>query len=231
MLFRSDIEKASSYAAALKFRAWGGQTAAVDFFAKHPEIDALTKPLEERLGAELMPVLTALNNDMAEWFCKYAEICFERFGDRVKIWATVNEPHFYSYCVNMLGNYPPNRSLDVQSYMQFQYNLMRTSALAVRTYRQMGYDGIIGAVHDGGVVELDPATEHPDDVFRYADFFANRMILAPALQGQLPPEMDEILEKLGVSLYRLSPRPFRHHLYCESAPPPTRPNIAVRHRH
>ena len=29
----------------------------------------------------------------------------------------------------------------------------------------------------------------------------------------------------------LSPRPFRHHLYCESAPPPTRPNIAVRHRH
>lgn len=44
---------------------------------------------------------------MAEWFCKYAKICFERFGDRVKIWATVNEPHFYSYCVNMLGNYPP----------------------------------------------------------------------------------------------------------------------------
>lgn len=79
---------------------------------------------------------------------------------------------------------------------------MRASALAVRAYRQMGYDGIIGAVHDGGVVELDPATEHPDDVFRYADFFANRMILAPALQGQLPPEMDEILEKLGVSLYR-----------------------------
>ncbi|MFR1681291.1 MAG: ATP-binding protein [Collinsella sp.] len=30
---------------------------------------------------------------------------------------------------------------------------------------------------------------------------------------------------------RVSPRPFRHHLYCESAPPPTRPNIAVRHRH
>lgn len=81
-----------------------------------------------------------LNNDMAEWFCKYAKICFERFGDRVKIWATVNEPHFYSYCVNMLGNYPPNRSLDVQSYMQFQYNLMRASALAVRAYRQMDYD-------------------------------------------------------------------------------------------
>lgn len=29
----------------------------------------------------------------------------------------------------------------------------------------------------------------------------------------------------------VSPRPFRHHRYCESAPPSTRPNIAVRHRH
>lgn len=41
--------------------------------------------------------------------------------------------------------------------------------------------------------------------------------------------------KIGNNIHNahllLSPRPFRHHLYCESAPPPTRPNIAVRHRH
>lgn len=29
----------------------------------------------------------------------------------------------------------------------------------------------------------------------------------------------------------VSPRPFRHHQYCETAPPSTRSNIAVRHRH
>lgn len=57
-----DIEKASSYAAALKFRAWGGQTAAIDFFAKHPEIDALTKPLEERFGAELIAKVSKLKS-------------------------------------------------------------------------------------------------------------------------------------------------------------------------
>lgn len=50
--------------------------------------------------------------------------------------------------------------------MQFQYNLMRASALAVRAYRQMGYDGIIGAVHDGGVVELDP---QPSTLMTYFD--------------------------------------------------------------
>lgn len=57
-----DIDKASSYAAALKFRAWGGQTAAIDFFAKHPEIDALTKPLEERFGAELIAKVSKLKS-------------------------------------------------------------------------------------------------------------------------------------------------------------------------
>lgn len=143
-----------------------------------------------------------LNSDMADWFCAYARVCFARFGDRVKIWSTINEPHFYSYCANVLGNYPPNRSLDIQSFMQYQYNLMRASALAVRAYREMGCEGSIGVVHDGGVVELDPATEHPDEVFRAADFFANRMILAPCLQGELPPEMDDMLGRLEVSLYR-----------------------------
>ena len=37
--------------------------------------------------------------------------------------------------------------------------------------------------------------------------------------------------RCDIELHLVSPRPFRHHLYCESAPPPTRPNIAVRHRH
>ena len=79
----------------------------------------------------------------------------------------------------MLGNYPPNRSLDMQSFMQYQYHLMLASSMAVRAYREMGGDGIIGVVHDGGVVEVDPAAEHPEEVFRGADFMANRMILAP----------------------------------------------------
>lgn len=144
-----------------------------------------------------------LNADVAKWFCDYAKTCFERFGDRVKVWATINEPHFYSYCVNMLGNYPPNRSLDMQSFMQYQYHLMLASSLAVRAYREMGGDGIIGVVHDGGVVEVDPAAEHPEEVFRGADFMANRMILAPCLQGRLPEEMDEMFKKLDISLYRV----------------------------
>ena len=66
----------------------------------------------------------------------------------------------------MLGNLSPNRSLDVQSYMQFQYNLMRASALAVRTYRQMGYDGIIGA---STMAALSNSTRQPSTLMTYFD--------------------------------------------------------------
>ena len=46
---------------------------------------------------------------------------------------------------------------------------------------------------------------------------------------ELRTQIDRLIDV--VSDDELSPRPFRHHLYCESAPPSTRPNIAVRHRH
>ena len=144
-----------------------------------------------------------LNSDITDWFCNYATRCFQEFGDRVKLWSTVNEPHFYSYCANVIGNYPPNRSLDFQSYMQWQYNMMLASAKAVASFRKLNMPGLIGVVHDGGSVEVAPGTRNPDEVFRNADFFCNRMILCPALEGRLPPELDEMLAKLGILLYRV----------------------------
>ncbi len=143
-----------------------------------------------------------LNNKMIDYFNEYAKICFEAFGDRVKIWSTINEPRYYSYCTNMVGNYPPNRHQDIQSYFQYQYHLMLSSAKAIHSFREMDIDGIIGIVHDNGNVELDPDTKNKDEVFKLADFFYNRMILAPALEGKLPDEFEEMLKKFNFMVYR-----------------------------
>src|ERR1700712_5209291 len=32
------------------------------------------------------------NRDVADWFAEYATLAFDRFGDRVKRWSTLNEP-------------------------------------------------------------------------------------------------------------------------------------------
>ncbi|WP_212745535.1 glycoside hydrolase family 1 protein [Marinilactibacillus psychrotolerans] len=142
-----------------------------------------------------------LNRNITDAFNEYAQVCFEAFGDRVKLWSTINEPRYYSYCTNMVGNYPPNRHQDVQSYFQYQYNLMLASAKAITSFRKMNIDGMIGIVHDNGNVELDPDTENKEEIFKIADFFYNRMILVPALEGKLPDELEEMKEKFKFMIF------------------------------
>ena len=37
-----------------------------------------------------------LNDEIADWFEEYADLCFKEFGDTVKFWITLNEPRVTS---------------------------------------------------------------------------------------------------------------------------------------
>lgn len=47
-------------------------------------------------------------------FREYANLCFERFGDRVKHWITLNEPYAYSNMGYAIGTFAPGRCSDWQ---------------------------------------------------------------------------------------------------------------------
>jgi len=38
------------------------------------------------------------NRRIADWFADYASVCVKRLGDRVNLWATLNEPNVFAYC-------------------------------------------------------------------------------------------------------------------------------------
>lgn len=134
------------------------------------------------------------NRSVIDAFVEYARACFEAFGDRVKLWVTINEPKYYAYCSNMVGNYPPNHKVDFERYFRVLYNEALASSRVVAAYRELGLDGTIGVVHDSSNVEIAPGTRRPELIKRKADLFYNLVTLDTAVKGELPEDFVPFLE-------------------------------------
>jgi beta-glucosidase len=79
-------------------------------------------------------------------FVHFAELCFKSFGDRVKYWATINEPNLIADFAFMRGGYPPNHcsppfgncptgNSDVEPLL-VMHNMLLSHAKAVELYRK-----------------------------------------------------------------------------------------------
>lgn len=131
-------------------------------------------------------------------FEKYARVCFKSFGDRVKLWATINELRYYSYCTNIVGNYPPNHRLDLNRFFMVIYHELLASARAVEAYKEMNLGGNIGLVHDNCNVELSPDTRNPHRVSEIANLFYTRFVLDTAIRGEMPGDLIPFLSDNGI---------------------------------
>lgn len=91
-----------------------------------------------------------LNPEIAEHFARYAELCFERFGDRVKHWITLNEPWCSAVLGHGIGYFAPGRVSQTEPYVA-AHNLLRMHGRAVEVYRrkfQARQRGVIGITNN-----------------------------------------------------------------------------------
>ena len=98
--------------------------------------------------------------DVVEWFGEYAALVFDALGDRVRRWATLNEPIalWIGYGV---GWFAPGRS-DARAGRQAMHHAMLAHGRAVQEFRAAGSPGEIGVVLD--IWKREPATSAPADV-------------------------------------------------------------------
>lgn len=75
------------------------------------------------------------NDKMIGWFVDYADKAFEIFGDRVKMWTTMNEPANYCGCGYNLVFPPYLNSSGFGEYF-CAHNLIRAHAKAYRLYQR-----------------------------------------------------------------------------------------------
>ncbi|XP_052862145.1 myrosinase 1-like [Anopheles cruzii] len=144
------------------------------------------------------------NELIVDHFVAYARVLFERFGDRVKIWTTFNEP--MQTCENSYSNdamSPGYGFPGVPAYL-CAHNILKSHAEAVHLYRDQFkpvQNGQIGITLDSGWSE--PATDSEADrnasdrSLRFnLGWYANPIFSAT---GDYPLEMRERIASLSVA--------------------------------
>lgn len=126
----------------------------------------------------------------AERYADYAQIAFERLGDRVKRWITMNEPWVFTYLGYGLGIHAPGRT-DLRDALAAGKTVLRAHGSAVSRFREAVPDGEIGITLS--VQAQVPATDSLADkeAARCASAFHNEWFIEPIVYGRYPAALEE----------------------------------------
>ncbi len=136
------------------------------------------------------------NRDTAAYFADYAQILFERLGDRVAMWATHNEPWVVAFLGYAIGNFAPGGS-DWSAGYRAAHHLLLSHGMAVEHFRQGNYPGKIGIVVD--LQNAYPASSREEDILATRRVIENtwNIFLDPIFKGHYPPYLIEWLGPLA----------------------------------
>ena len=131
-----------------------------------------------------------LNPDSPHWFADYVAVVVKALDDRVKHWATFNEPWVIVDGGYLHGTLAPGHRSAWEAAIVARH-VMLAHGRGVQAYRAHGKHAV------GLVVNIEPklpASQSPADLAACAraEAMMNRQYLDPALLGRTPPELVEI---------------------------------------
>ncbi len=125
------------------------------------------------------------NRDSVDWFADYAQLMFDRLGDRVPMWTTHNEPWVIAFIGYAWGVMAPGIA-DFSQAFQSAHHLLLSHGKAVELFRAGGYRGDIGIVLD--LSHVIPNSDSAADLAaaQRAHESDNALFLDPLFKGQYP---------------------------------------------
>ena len=171
-------------------------------------LDFYDRLVDSLCAANITPFLTLYHWDLPQalqdeggWmerslsfaFADYAALMVKRLGDRVKHWATFNEPAVTAFAGHLWGGHAPGVQ-DLRSAHQVAHHLLLAHGLAVQTIRSVDPGAEVGIV-----LNLWPAEPETDSA---ADAAAARqsweqsetLFMDPLFKGHYPLTAYETLE-------------------------------------
>lgn len=139
------------------------------------------------------------NPDMPRYFLEFSKVVFDRLGDRVRHWITLNEPYCTAFLGHSEGRHAPGIR-DFSTAVRVAYHLYVGHGLVVRHFRESGRAGEIGITLN--LMGRLPFSDRPEDQAAAirADGYLNRWFLDPLIKGSFPSDMVELYRKEGVVL-------------------------------
>ncbi|KPL30092.1 beta-glucosidase [Streptomyces anulatus] len=134
--------------------------------------------------------------ETSEHFAAYTSHVVERLGDRVKDWATLNEPLCSAWIGHLEGRMAPGLT-DLTAAVRASYHLHLGHGLAVRAIRAASSEARVGIVNNLSPIEPASTGEADLAAARRADGHINRWWLDPILGRGYPQDM---VEEYGVEL-------------------------------
>ncbi|MDO4466362.1 MAG: glycoside hydrolase family 1 protein [Bacillota bacterium] len=170
--------------------------------------------IDELLKKDIIPFITLYHFDLpyplvekyngwearecAYAFEKYARVCFERFGDRVKFWQVHNEQ-------NLMIRVDERMNIDIedkhkadQVRAQMDYHMFLAHALATNACHEMIQDGKIGPAVSSTMTY--PTTNKPKDVWaaKMNDRFKTDYCLYMHYYGEYPGYYKKYLKECDI---------------------------------
>lgn len=137
------------------------------------------------------------NKRTTEAFVKFAKVCFDAFGDRVKHWITFNEMFCVCYLGYMTGAFPPGIENDSKKYFQSTHNIILAHAKTITLYKNLKQYGEIGITHAyTPAISIDNESENIEAT-KHCNEFEFHWYFDPILKGEYPKYVTDRIKPLG----------------------------------
>lgn len=148
-----------------------------------------------------------MNRESVKWFAEYANLCFDRFGDRVKSFLTFNEPSIEMYFIQSLFDAIDNHQMPeipasekyISEHFAYIHHLMLAHSEAVNLYHQKNLGGKIGITYNFMLCDLDStASENGKTSLNLVRRAWNNLFMDPVFKGSYP---QDLFDRLKASQY------------------------------
>ncbi len=133
------------------------------------------------------------SRDTAYRFADYAQLVYERLGDRVTTWTTHNEPWCAAFLGYASGIHAPGRTEPGAAFAAV-HHLLLGHGLAVQALREAGAQRLSIVLNPAAVAGTGPGSEAG---VRLMDGLQNRIFLDPLLRGEYPEDVLEVIRRFS----------------------------------